>query len=116
MRFVLHHHITEPDHHDLMVEHGDILLTWRIASEEIANLEKHQPVQGERIQDHHKKFLEYEGPLSPGKGRVEKIDTGTCKITSLQENSIDISINGTLLKGQLLINRNHDDTVSIHLI
>lgn len=70
-RFVLLHHTGAPDgdHYDLMLERDGTLATWRVASPALDG--------ARRIQDHRRAYLDYEGPLSEGRGEVRRIAAGT---------------------------------------
>lgn len=71
-RYVVLAHHTTPFHYDLMLEHGEVLATWSFDEP------PGQDVQACRlIQDHRKIYLEYEGEISGGRGRVERWDAGT---------------------------------------
>ncbi len=72
---VLHHTGYGEPHYDLMVERDDVgpLATWRLTR---------WPVQG-RIEavplpDHRRVYLEFEGPISGGRGEVCRIASGHC--------------------------------------
>jgi DNA ligase D-like protein (predicted 3'-phosphoesterase) len=76
-RFVVQHH-TLPDgddHWDLMLEAGEALWTWSLP---------HPPEEAARgamaarhLGDHRLAYLDYEGEVSDGRGRVEIHDRGT---------------------------------------
>jgi len=70
-RFVLLTHHSEPVHHDLLLERADCCWTWRLTAP------PDQAHEATRIDDHRKHYLTYEGDISGGRGRVERIDRGT---------------------------------------
>ncbi|MEM8873908.1 MAG: hypothetical protein AAGD32_06570 [Planctomycetota bacterium] len=78
---VLHHTGYDEDHFDVMVERerGGVLRTWRSAT---------WPISGTvtPIHDHRRKYLDYEGPISGGRGEVRRVAAGTC------ESPIDLGI------------------------
>src|SRR3989442_1319818 len=78
---ILHHIWGAESHFDLMFEHSGHLMTWRsgLALSEIGA----QPVPITRIGDHRLAYLEYEGEVSGGRGRVERIERGTFEGTQL---------------------------------
>ena len=102
MKFVIHHHITEPEHYDLMLEKGEILHTWQIPMESFQNFLKGKQVQVEKIQDHRKKYLDYEGPISCDRGMVKIFDTGDYA-EKLWGDEIIVATHGNFLKGTLAL-------------
>ena len=90
-RFVVLAHHTTPLHYDLMLEHGDTLATW---SFEEAPSRDGQPCR--LIQDHRKAYLDYEGEVSGGRGRVERRDAGTFEGTIGEER-----VEATFAEGEL---------------
>ena len=72
-----HHDISEP-HYDLLVETypGSDLATWRSPVWPIETL-----IVLQRLRDHRRIYLEYEGDLSGHRGRVERIGSGNCTVS-----------------------------------
>lgn len=71
-RFVLLYHTWPEPHYDLMLEWQGALKTWRL-------LELPRPgvrLNIEAIGDHRLAYLDYEGPVSGGRGQVKRVDTG----------------------------------------
>ncbi len=103
-RFVIHKHtLGNETHWDLMIEDGDKLKTWRLENppEKLAgDFDKLSPgkTKATPIFDHDKKFLTYQGPVNDGKGNVEIVDEGTCKIETIVKN-IQINFEGKILRG-----------------
>jgi len=79
MNFVIHYHITETDHYDFMFEKDGTLLTWRIGLDDYRKIINGEPASAIRIQDHDRKYLNYQGPVSCGRGHVKLIDSGEYK-------------------------------------
>ena len=74
---LLHHKISDKEHWDLCLDLGEVLATWRVLSDPRVRPDKTDagwPAQ--RIQDHRRAFLEYEGPLSGDRGDVRRVDRG----------------------------------------
>ena len=75
LRYVILRHEGVPDpHFDLMFEvtEGGALATWRSPSwppEATARLDK--------LADHRREYLTYEGPVSNNRGRVSRVESGT---------------------------------------
>jgi hypothetical protein len=73
-RYVVQRH-SVPDgsvHYDFMVERGDKLATWKLDSP----LPCPGTVPGERTFDHRAIYLEFEGEISGGRGRVSIVEKG----------------------------------------
>jgi hypothetical protein len=82
-RFVVLHHTgsRDPDHFDLMIRLPDAvnpqrsLATWRLTTWPLTG-----PQTAQRLGDHRDDFLEYEGPLTGGRGSVSRVCDGVCMI------------------------------------
>lgn len=74
---VLHHAGHGPPHFDLMFEVDQTapLLTFRSPAWPIV-----EPVQLERLGDHRRAYLSYQGPVSGGRGEVVRVAEGTCDL------------------------------------
>ena len=102
-RFVLLYHRCQPDsknlsHWDWMLEQGEKLWTWQLLKLPVrwqAALEG-KPLQLEptiatqtvsihKLADHRLAYLDYEGPISGGRGEVERCDQGTYQILHQDE-------------------------------
>ncbi|HMC65727.1 MAG TPA: DNA polymerase ligase N-terminal domain-containing protein [Gemmataceae bacterium] len=82
-------------HWDLMLETGDVLRTWRL-------LEAPEPgktIAAEALGDHRRMYLDYEGPVSGGRGRVKRWDAGSFEWTKDQLNQVVIRLAGQRLRG-----------------
>jgi hypothetical protein len=62
-----------PNHYDLMLEQGTALATWALAELPSAGGDS---VAAERLPDHRLDYLDYEGEVSGGRGRVVRVDRG----------------------------------------
>jgi len=100
---LLEHQPDEPSassalHWDLLVEvpGQEKLATWRLLKNPI---EAADPVPAERIADHRRIYLEYEGPLSGGRGRVRRLDRGPAQIQLLSSRELHIELHGHHLRG-----------------
>jgi hypothetical protein len=82
LRFVILHHtgVREP-HYDLMIESapGGALQTWRSERNPLDSY----LAAAHRIDDHRRDYLDFEGEVSGGRGRVTRVASGTC--TFVQE-------------------------------
>ncbi|MFO0916183.1 MAG: DNA polymerase ligase N-terminal domain-containing protein [Pirellulales bacterium] len=78
-RFVIHYHQLPPDsprpsHWDLMFELHGQLATWAL---ERPPTEAHpETINARRLDDHRLAYLDYEGPVSGGRGTVTRYDSG----------------------------------------
>jgi hypothetical protein len=72
-RYVILEHDHPFLHWDFMLEAGAILNTWRLA----APPRPGGSVCAEPLGDHRTAYLDYEGPVSGGRGRVVRWDAGT---------------------------------------
>jgi hypothetical protein len=102
-RFTISHHTgsKEGDHYDLMLEHGDVLKTWRLANTAFLIAQV-----GRQIKDHRKTYLEYEGEISGDRGRVKIWDTGTYSVDEWKEERIQVALVGRSLKTRLILTLN----------
>jgi hypothetical protein len=94
-RFVILEHDFPARHWDFMLESGDVLKTWRLA-------EPPRPgaaVAAEPSFDHRRAYLDYEGPVSGGRGTVARWDAGTF---SWEETAGDVAVRleGARLRGR----------------
>ena len=78
MRYVVLHHTGVGEaHFDVMFERaaGSALTTFRVLC---------WPVRGrvaaKRLADHRAAYLEYEGPVSGGRGEIQRVESGRCEI------------------------------------
>jgi hypothetical protein len=72
---VLRHEGIDSPHFDFMVETapGALLATWRSITW------PPDPAQpGEKVPDHRREYLEYEGPISNNRGNVVRVESGLC--------------------------------------
>ena len=68
-----------PDHYDLMIRHGEALATWQLA-EDPRTLGPGQSRPARRLGDHRLAYLDYEGPVSRGRGQVRRVLAGLCRL------------------------------------
>lgn len=77
LRYVVLAHDWPMPHFDLMLEHGGMLRTWRLTAWPLV---EGQSV--ERLPDHRLAYLEYEGPVSGGRGVVKRVACGEYRLVS----------------------------------
>lgn len=98
-RFVILEHDWPHRHWDLMLEAAGVLQTWRLAEPPTSD----HPVAAERIGDHRLAYLDYEGEISGGRGRVTRWEGGDYEITNMTNDELNINILGQRLRGELKI-------------
>ncbi len=72
-RFVVLEHDHPEVHWDFLLEWGDTLRTWRLAAPPLA---QEQPIVATLLPAHRRMYLDYEGPVSGGRGTVVRWDSG----------------------------------------
>jgi hypothetical protein len=75
-RFVVLEHDHPHRHWDFMLQWGPALRTWRLADEPRARLS----TPCESLSDHRLAYLDYEGPVSGGRGVVSRVLAGDYRI------------------------------------
>jgi DNA polymerase Ligase (LigD) len=107
-RFVVQEHTTsEGVHWDLMLEEGEVLITFRL--EEPPEEALRHPVGATRIFDHPLRFLTYEGPVQKGTGQVRIVEWGTYLASDPQEDRWSLTLSGEILEGRFALTRAQGD-------
>jgi len=105
-RFVLHKHSDYgPTHWDLMLETGDGLATWRVSVDLLGELPDGERVDAIRIHDHRKAYLDYSGPVSGDRGRVDLQDSGSLSVLSESDDLWTFELRGSALGGKFELRR-----------
>ena len=65
--------------------------------------EKILEIPAKKIQDHRLMYLDYEGPLSGGRGSVRQLDKGTYEMIARSANSLEFRLAGRVMKGTFLL-------------
>lgn len=100
-RFVVLAHDHPTLHWDFMLEDGDKLHTWRLAQAPDAV----GPVDAEPLGDHRLAYLDYEGPLSGGRGEVRRWDHGEYDLLESTSQRIVVRLAGKRLRGEARLER-----------
>ncbi len=108
---ILHHQLKDGEHPnehrgehwDLMLEQGDILLTWQLLKEPIGP--SSLPIHALKIQDHRIAYLDYEGSISGDRGSVTRIDSGRCEILEQSSSLYVIQLIGDRFTGKFSLRR-----------
>ncbi|MGI9427580.1 MAG: DNA polymerase ligase N-terminal domain-containing protein [Bythopirellula sp.] len=115
-RFVLLRHecpadFEKPSHWDFMLEAGGSLRTWEMRQLPSAwarifgDSSEEQSVQLVELADHRLAYLDYEGPLSGSRGRVQRCDDGTYELLEETSRRLKVRLVGSLLSGVVCLTR-----------
>ena len=97
-RFViLHHQLPTSDHWDVMLETDSLLTTWSIPPQCPSGASFTCPAN--RLPDHRRHYLDYEGEVSGNRGTVSRVDAGTYEQLSPEQ----FLLYGTNFSGKLTI-------------
>jgi hypothetical protein len=107
-RFVILEHDHPAKHWDLMLEQGEVLRTWRLSACPVAGV----PVPAEPSFDHRRTYLDYEGPISGGRGQVRRWDAGEFVWLADEPNQIAVRLGGEHCRGTAVLLRQPDDSWS----
>jgi hypothetical protein len=102
-RFVVLHHTeaAKGAHWDLMLEDGEALATWQV----FAWPPGRRAVRACEIFRHRRRYLEYEGALSGGRGTVLRVDSGDYEILDRSPDQWIVSLRGTTVRGRFVLAR-----------
>lgn len=100
-RFVILEHDHPFPHLDFMIECGDTLRTWRL----LAPPAPGETITAEAIGDHRKDYLDYEGPVSGGRGRVKRWDAGHFSVESESAGEMRLKLSGDRVNGTVELRR-----------
>ena len=101
-RFViLQHDSPEGMHYDLMLEVGEVLRTWSLPEPPAAGL----AIPCRLLADHRLAYLDYEGPISAGRGSVTRWDSGMYQLQQQSDTCWAVRLLGEKLRGNATISR-----------
>ena len=96
-RFViLAHHAPDGLHWDLMLEWGDTLKTWSLSRQPD---QYGETLEGTPLPDHRMVYLDYEGPISGGRGEVHRWDSGQFTLLDDTSGTLLLKLEGKQLTG-----------------
>jgi hypothetical protein len=98
-RFVILQHDHPFLHWDLMLEVGDALRTWRLLEEPALG----KVIAIEPLGDHRKLYLDYEGPVSGGRGAVRRWDAGELEWRIDETERVVVRLAGQRLSGEAIL-------------
>lgn len=104
LRYVILLHETPPDyprgtHYDVMFESAGMLRTWAIDSPPAPACD----LAAEQLADHRLAYLEFEGEVSGGRGRVSRWDGGAFDVLEDAESRIELRLSGGRLAGGRIV-------------
>jgi len=92
-RFVILHHTGfGREHWDLMLEGPEALWTWKLSQDPTTGTG--DDIEAVRIGDHRKHYLDYEGPVSSDRGRVQRVDHGDMVWIDGDANAVTVKLTG----------------------
>jgi hypothetical protein len=98
--FVIHLHRGHgADHYDLMIRQGPVLATWQLWSCP-AGLAEGEALPARKIHDHRLAYLDSQGPVSGGRGRVARFDRGACRLQQAHDTHWVLDFQGERLAGR----------------
>jgi len=102
---VLQHDDPQGRHWDFMLETGSALSTWALAQApgSVAR------IAARALPDHRLDYLDYEGPISGGRGAVTRWDQGTFHVERQAEGFLLVLLSGKTLCGRATLERTGED-------
>jgi hypothetical protein len=97
-----------PTHYDLMLESGALLATWQLAASP-EGMKAGQEIPARRLKEHRREYLTYEGEVSKGRGRVDRLDGGEFEIESQEESRWVFALHGGRISGEFELRRTGED-------
>lgn len=85
-------------HYDLMIDLGERLATWKCLLPPEQSGAAGQPC--ERLADHRRSYLDYEGPVSGDRGHVRRHDAGVCTVLEQTDDRWLVKFAGRRLIGR----------------
>ncbi len=93
-------------HFDFMLERGATLATWSLPQPPEAGVEQ----AAERLTDHRAVYLDYEGPVSRGRGTVAQWDQGTYEEVAWEDDRVVVDLLGEKLECRATLHRVANET------
>ncbi|MBN9117882.1 MAG: hypothetical protein J0I06_01725 [Planctomycetes bacterium] len=100
-RFVILTHDWPFPHWDFLAEADGALRAWRLLSEPTPGAD----IVAEPNFDHRPIYLDYEGPVSGGRGSVSRWDAGSCTWITDEPGRVEIELCGAKLAGRAAVQR-----------
>lgn len=100
-RFVILEHDHPARHWDFMLEVGEVLRTWRLADSPGPG----RMLAAEPLPDHRRLYLDYEGPISGGRGTVRRWDAGSFDVEAETDDRLVLRLTGGRGEGLAVLER-----------
>jgi hypothetical protein len=94
---VLEHAGLRGVHWDFMLERGTVLRTWALRESPQAG----KTIAAEALADHRLAYLEFEGPISGGRGTVTRWDQGPYELLAESPAGLELSLAGKRISGRV---------------
>lgn len=91
------------DHWDFMLEVEGVLRTWALEAE--PSCQDGLPIPATALADHRLEYLQYEGPLTGGRGSVTSWDRGEFQVLKWSEVGVEVRLSGARLRGLARLER-----------
>ena len=101
---VLQHDSPSGVHWDLLLESGASLRTWSLPRPP----ESGADLPAKRLADHRLIYLDYEGPISGGRGSVAAWDRGSFHIARSSESELVVELSGEKLRGRAVLRKDEN--------
>jgi len=112
-RFViLRHDAPRGLHFDLMLERGGVLATWALPEPPGVGLE----MDAQSLPDHRVAYLDYEGPISGGRGSVTRWDRGEFDEIEWSETRLVVDLRSEKLACRATIERSGEDSATWRVV
>jgi hypothetical protein len=110
-RFTILEHDHPVLHWDLLLEAGDHLRAWRLS----APPQSGQTASAEASFPHRLMYLDYEGPVSGGRGRVTRWDAGMFALLTDESELVRVRLEGQRIRGVLVLTRTGEESWAVTL-
>lgn len=98
-RFVVLEHDWGGVHWDFMLEVDGSLRTWAVDEPIAPGVE----LRARALADHRLAYLDYEGPISGGRGAVIRRESGTYRVVEWGEDRVEVDLAGGQLVGRVVL-------------
>jgi hypothetical protein len=105
---ILEHSGLGPTHCDLMLQDGPALATWQLPVSPV-QIGQGQEIPATKLPAHRAAYLEYEGPVSGGRGQVRRVDGGTFELLEQREELWRVRLRGEHLDAEFELVRQTGD-------
>lgn len=98
---LLRHESSGAAHWDLMLDVGATLETWQLLDDPTTPGGGDPPrtIRARRLADHRRAYLDYQGPVSGGRGSVSRLDRGEYEVIEQQPDGWTVRLAGSSLRG-----------------